>query len=428
MRVVGEVHLVDADSGVVMVMSAGLGAEDPRIVVPEAADVERRLEEILDRGSVNLGEQAGIERLMLMVTRSCELRCGYCFVNKTEAGLEMPVSRALRGVDLIMKSDRPKLEVQFFGGEPSRCWDVLSEVLEYTMTHPLRHGRRVEFVLTTNGTGLDAERVAHLERYPVMVLFSLDGDAASHRRFRQSHLVSDEEAYAAILETVRLLSESSLNWFMNATIPPAGAAETYDRYLWALEHGIPRLQLNYAVGMYWRPHQERAYLTQLQRVLLDHAEDPERLMLFNWRSDCEPTILSDDLIVDTDGVVLHDAAIFLERSLPKLKDTYRRGELDGLEEFDALRWNLATLAKVLRTTYDPGTRQHRIVEQNLRMGAAVDLVIQQMIEGLGGAPGQETARGALERGEGHAVMGQPVEVIGGRAGPDGFGPPDHDRR
>jgi pyruvate-formate lyase-activating enzyme len=357
----------------------------PEVVpyVPTDAEVSARLERILARGSLNLGAASGIERLMLMLTRSCELRCGYCFVQKTETGTDMPLAIAQRGVDLIMASSRPKLEVQFFGGEPSRRWETLSAVLDYAEHHPQRNGRSLEFVITTNGAGLTPARLQKLAQHRVMILFSLDGDAKAHARFRAAHLVSDAEAYGAIDRTVDLLLTHDVPWFMNTTIPPAAAGEVEARYAWARRRGIPRLQLNYSVGHYWNPAQERRYLEGLQRVLLHHAASPDGLLLFNWRSECEPTMLSDDLIVDVDGTVCHDGAIFLERSLPRLKETYARGHLYELHEFDPLRWNLRKLHDVMTTTYADGSRERRAIVQNIRMGAAVDLVIERIIAALG---------------------------------------------
>lgn len=357
--------------------------DDPPLWWPEPEAVEQRLAQILERGSTILGEKPNTERLMLMVTRSCELRCGYCFVQKTETGLEMTPEIARQGVDLIMASDRDKLEVQFFGGEPSRRWDVVSQTMRYAAEHPGRNGRRLQFVLTTNGAGLDEERVAFLEDYPVMVLFSLDGDERAHARFRQAHIGTDEEVYGRIERTRQLLADSGVAWFMNATMAPNGADEVYDRYHWARSMGVKRLQLNYSVGHYWRPEQERRYLEHIQRALYHHAAYPDGLHLFNWRSDCEPVMLSNDLIVDTDGSVLHDGAIFLERSLPVLKATYDRGHLDTLTEFDPLRWSLKELHDVMVDTYPEGSRERRAIVQNIRMGAAVDLVIRHVQQQLG---------------------------------------------
>ena len=359
------------------------------MTLPTESAVTARLMAILARGSVNLGATAGIERLMLMLTRSCHLRCPYCLVSKTETGPVMPRERALQAVDLVLQSRRPRLEIQFFGGEPTAEWDTLCAVLEHTMAHPARRGRPVEFVLTSNGLTLTRERVAHLARYPLMFMFSLDGDRVAQRRgrpVRKDHdTLTDDSAWDRIEASVDLLLGSDLRWFMNAVLPPSMSGDLMARYTWAKARGIPALQLNYAVGMRWRDAQTRRYLDGLIQVLHAHHADPGNLQLFNWRSDCEPVMLSDDLIVDVDGTVLHDGAIFLERRFPELVRTYRRGHLDGLTAFDPLRWPLAKLYEVMLGTYPQGSEERAILLHDIRLGAAVDLVIQQQARALGRA-------------------------------------------
>ena len=354
-------------------------------MIPSPQEIDERLMQILARGSVNLGEQANIERLMLMMTRSCHLRCAYCFVQKTETGEVMTPGIARRSIDLLMKSNRSALEVQLFGGEPTAEWDLLIEVLDYTANHPERHDRPLTMLLTTNGLIDSADAWARLAQYPVKVLFSLDGDASTHRRFRPPHAGDDaswalthETTWQQIIRTTQHLQVSELDWFMNAVVPPADADHLVQRYAWARANDIPALQLNYAVGMAWNPVQSEAFLRGLADVMRIDRDNPDRPLLYNWRSACEPVMLSDDLIVDVDGTVLHDGAIFLERALPKLKHTYRRGHLDDLEHFDPLRWSLATLFEVMVNTYPPDSVERAIVLQNTRMGAAVDLVIERI--------------------------------------------------
>lgn len=347
-------------------------------MIPSPEAVDRRLAEILVRGDVNLGAAADTERLMLMLTRSCELRCGYCFVQKTETGVEMSPAVARRAIDLLMSSRRSRLELQLFGGEPTRRWDVLEEVLRYAFGHPGLGRRRLTLVLTTNGVGLDAERVRRLQEWPVVVLFSLDGDAEAHRRFRGAHLLDDASVHARILAALDLLLASRLDWFMNCVLAPAASGEVGARYAWALARGVPRLQLNYAVGMRWSEGQTCRYLEGLEAVLRRHHADPGGVVLFNWRSDCEPVMLSDDLIVDVDGSVVHDGAVFLERAFGRLKETYARGHVDTLRDFDPLRWSLSRLYDTMVGTYPEGSLEREIIVHNIRLGAAVDLLVQDL--------------------------------------------------
>ena len=71
--------------------------------------------------------------------------------------------------------------------EPTTQWDTLHPILSYARTHPNRQGRRIEFIITTNGIGLTKERAKQLSAPDVLVLFSLDGDAETHRRFRPTY-------------------------------------------------------------------------------------------------------------------------------------------------------------------------------------------------------------------------------------------------
>jgi sulfatase maturation enzyme AslB (radical SAM superfamily) len=354
-------------------------------VIPSPQQAQRRLAQILRRGSVNLGKGPGIERLMLMLTRSCELRCGYCLVDKQEDAPELSKRDARRGIDLLMRSGSLRLELQLFGGEPTRSWAVLSDAVRYATEHTDLKGRALEICLTTNGVGLTEAYLDFLAAHPVMLLFSLDGDAVAHRRFRPAHLCSDEEAYQRIVRTIGLLKAGEVPWFMNAVLPPAAAGACMDRYTWARDQGVKRLQLNYAVGMRWSQHQMDAYITSLIEVLRHHHAHPDEMLLFNWKSDCEPVMLSDDLIVDVGGEIYHDGAVFLERRFPALKESYCRGHLDGVEDFDPLRWPLSRLYEVMVESYPEGSEERDIVRDNCRFGAAIDLAIHALRRELGRA-------------------------------------------
>ena len=107
------------------------------------------------------------------------------------------------------------------------------------------------------------------------------------------------------------------------------------------------------------------------------------MRLYNWRSDAEPVMLSEDLIVDVDGTLYQDGAIFLERSLPELKTSHRRGHLDdGFTDFDTKRWTLRELHDQALSCYPAGSKKRAIIEQNIMLGTAVDFVIHYVRKDL----------------------------------------------
>ena len=381
-------------------------------VIPRPEHVDRRLAQLMRRGSANVGQSAQMDRLMIMLTRSCDLRCAYCFVGLSEDGYgeahdghadptvfaqatpgmprgDMSSETLRRAIDLLMRSERPELGIQMFGGEPTRRWDEVVELIEYAWNHPDRRARPIELLFTTNGVNLTAERLERLKPYPVLWQFSLDGDERGSR-FRRGHLLPHDNAVDRMQNSIRVLNESGVRWFMNSTLPPAAGGEVMTRYRWARDAGVPALQMNYATGMTWSDAQSDAYLIGLQEMLLDHAKRPDGFDLFNWRNNADPAPLCADVICDVDGTLYQCGAIFHERRFPELKKVYRRAHLDDTPAFGGLRLTLDELWAATEAGLAYDADELRVFEQGMRLGAAVDLVVQVTKRRLGiqgGGPG-----------------------------------------
>lgn len=363
---------------------------------PTPAQVDTRLRQILARDSATVSEEINVDRLMLMFTRSCELRCSYCMVGLTEDAFgedhngepdprvfagdtpvaplgDMSPATLRRTIDWIMTSKRPNLEVQMFGGEPTRRWDNVVGLMRYATDHPERRGRNLNFLFTTNGTTLTAERLAEIADLPVLIQFSLDGDRWGSR-FRRGHLLDVSSALDAMESAVQTLLQSGARWFMHVTLPAAAAGEVLDRYTWARQVGVPALQVTYATGMLWKPHQVTAFLDGVQDMLHHHHVDPGSLMLYNWNNQADPVPLCGDIVVDVDGRIYQIGALFHERRFPKLKRSYVLGHLNDGLPFTETRLTLMELWNRTKTELADAPKDLHTFLQNIRIGAGLDLV------------------------------------------------------
>lgn len=363
---------------------------------PTPAQVTAHLKRILERDSAVVGEQADLDRLMLMLTRSCDLRCSYCMVGLTEdafgedhpgtadpavfAGADpvpprgdMSEATLRASIDWLMRSTRSKLEVQMFGGEPARRWEHVVGVMRYAVAHPARRGRELMFLFTTNGVQLTPARLAEIADLPVMIQFSLDGDRHGSR-FRRGHLLDVGAALDAMQQAVRWLQDSGVSWFMNATLPPSAAGDVMDRYAWAREVGVPALQINYATGMRWKPAQVDTFLDGVQTMLHHHHHNPDGLRLFNWQNQADPVPLCGDIIVDVDGRIYQVGALFHEKRFPRLKRSYLLGHVADPLPFTGTRLTLLDLWARTRTELRGEPDGLDTFLQNIRLGAAFDLV------------------------------------------------------
>ncbi len=358
--------------------------------LPTRQQAARRLKQLLRRGSRTVTHPR-TERLMLMLTRSCELRCSYCWVGLSEEHYgqphpgtpsegrpegDMSPGTLRAAVDLLMSSPRPELELQAFGGEPLRVWPLLRKGLAYGLSHPGRGGRPLQLQLTTNGMSLSPELLDELSQLPVIVQLSVDG-SDRHSRFRRPHLVEDEATRRA--RNVPTLVRSGVPHFLNTTLVPAAADEAPERYAWAREQGLQAVQINYATGLRWSEEQRLAYLEGLARALA-LSRQTKSPRLFNWGHEADPVPLCADLIVDVDGSLTQTGALFHEARFPALGPAYRRGHLSESPGLSS-RMDLAELYRATLDAYPIDTEKGLILFENMLLGASCDLLVRQLSAG-----------------------------------------------
>lgn len=127
------------------------------------------------RKSAVLQKHMPITHMALLVTRSCNLRCVYCYEDKTDE--RMDVKTAFQAVDwLIRKSENMRtIHIVFFGGEPMLNYSLIQSVVEYTEKETHKAGKNAAFSITTNGTLLDNDKNLFLKKHHFKVVISFDG-------------------------------------------------------------------------------------------------------------------------------------------------------------------------------------------------------------------------------------------------------------
>jgi uncharacterized protein len=116
-----------------------------------------------------------ITYMSLLVTQDCNLRCIYCYEDKTKA--RMDEKTAFRAVDwLIRKSeDMRSIHIVFFGGEPLLNFPLMKAVVEYANEAAHKAGKQATYSITTNGTLLDDEKNQFFLKHQIKVMISIDG-------------------------------------------------------------------------------------------------------------------------------------------------------------------------------------------------------------------------------------------------------------
>ncbi len=143
-------------------------------------------------------------RLWLLVSRRCNIRCGFCPIEFTGADMTLDVARrAIAAYRRHLPAGAAPV-VKFFGGEPFLNWPVMRAVIEES------RGSGLSFQITTNGMLFDAEKMAYLKSRPeveVTLSFRAEGGAALPGVWYTYVLTQNESAESVISRMRVLLSD-----------------------------------------------------------------------------------------------------------------------------------------------------------------------------------------------------------------------------
>lgn len=131
-------------------------------------------------------QEAQIRGIALVITESCILRCKYCFRSDPRRNSRMSEEIALQAVDFLIKHSPAEegLSIHFTGGEPLLYSELIKAVIEYTERVTNEIGRKIKFIITTNGILLTKEIVDYFAKHKISVNVSIDGLPEAHDRYR----------------------------------------------------------------------------------------------------------------------------------------------------------------------------------------------------------------------------------------------------
>ena len=183
----------------------------------------------------------------LVLTHDCNLGCGYCYAGR-KFRKSMPREVMVNALDLAFSDgDTGKIQVSFFGGEPTLEWDLLIEAAEHARR--LAKGRALVQCVTTNGTLLTKERVARLAALDVYVGLSIDGNQRAHEANRPS--MNGQSTWAAVSKGLDMMVEAGKPFETISVITPESVRELGASVAELFARGVPRVSLNPCYESVW---------------------------------------------------------------------------------------------------------------------------------------------------------------------------------
>jgi len=238
-----------------------------------------------------------LQALCLHVAHDCNMRCRYCFADGGPFGGErglMSRDTGYRALDLLFRESghRPRVEVDFFGGEPLLNFAVVQDLVTYGRARAAAAGKRISFTLTTNSLGLTPAIEEYLVANQISVILSLDGRPEVHDYNRRT--ITGQGTYAAIVPRQQhfVAAQEHRDYWVRGTYTRQNLDFTKDilhmaglgfRYL-SLEPVVAAPEQEYAIREEDLPRLALEY-RHLARAYLEAADRGEAFSFFHFNID-----------------------------------------------------------------------------------------------------------------------------------------------
>jgi uncharacterized protein len=182
--------------------------------------------------------QSGVLTAWLHVTNACNLRCPYCYVNKSAEGMDETVG--LAAVEAVIRSAAvhgfPAVKLKYAGGEASLNHRLLVRLHAHASRLATGHGLQLYATLLSNGVALPSTLIETLKAERIRVMISLDGVGSHHDA--QRRFANGRPSFHLVERTIAQLREQGHAPHLSVTITRRNASGVADVVRYALERDL----------------------------------------------------------------------------------------------------------------------------------------------------------------------------------------------
>lgn len=320
-------------------------------------------------------------RIVLMVTNDCCLKCEYCMVPK--AADYMSWETLKKSADLLLSSRKKDLQIQFFGGEPLMMpFSLMKKIIVYSRLKAERLGKKIDFMITTNGVPLTDEKIRFFKKFNVRLEFSIDGGPETQNSNRPQKR-GGRSSYELAVEHIPKVIAASVPFHDSAVIYPARVHTLVDDFIHIAEYlRFKEISMMIACGIVWNDEQIkllRKKLRELEGVYFDLLKK-RKTILFNIYEWMSPFRVNNEITVDVDGTVYPGGCVFFGSE--DVKKTLSLGHIDqvilsGMDAIHDRRWKNNEALKVFEVFVGS-----KALKSNIRAGKEVARFVKNMSKRL----------------------------------------------
>ncbi len=175
----------------------------------------------------------------LHVTNACNLRCTYCYVNKTADRMAAETGR--QAVDAILRTAQnnhfQRVKIKYAGGEATLDFGHVLALHDYARQQAARHDLTLDSVVLSNGVAWSQRMIAALQAHDLRLMISLDGIGAAHDD--QRPFASGHGSFSHVVRTLDRLASAGVTPTISVTITDNNLATLPETVDWLLQRQLP---------------------------------------------------------------------------------------------------------------------------------------------------------------------------------------------
>ncbi len=173
------------------------------------------------------------------VTNECNLRCLYCYLDKTDERMSAATGKA--AVDAVIRSavthGFKQVILKYAGGEASMRLKMVLDMHRYAQKCTQATGLALEGVLLTNGVLMSERTIQRLIENKIRVTISLDGIGSAHDT--QRPLIDGRPSFAYVDRAIRRLLAANCTPMISVTVSQLNLTELPSLVQYLLTMNLP---------------------------------------------------------------------------------------------------------------------------------------------------------------------------------------------
>lgn len=177
--------------------------KEKSILVEEGVDEERFADYIYSKAN----DTNDFFEITIMPTEACNFRCVYCYEKHTVGVMSQETQDSLVRFVKKMMRNRGSLVINWFGGEPLLCVDIIESLTMRFKEICKKYKKSYTAHMTTNGYLLTWETFQRLKKLNITT-YQITVDGLSETHDKQRFLVNGEGTFDRIMENLKTIRDN----------------------------------------------------------------------------------------------------------------------------------------------------------------------------------------------------------------------------